>query len=40
VSRLEGDDAELFAAAMEAWLAKRAETGDAGEDADDIADAA
>ena len=34
VSRLEGDDAELFAAAMEAWLAKRAETGDAGEEAD------
>lgn len=41
VSRLEGDDAELFAAAMEAWLAKRAETGDAGEDvAEDVADAA
>ena len=40
VSRLEGDDEEMFAAAMESWLAKRAETGDAGEDADDIADAA
>lgn len=41
VSRLEGDDADAFAAAMEAWLAKRAETGDTGEDAgEDVADAA
>ena len=40
VSRLEGDDADAFASAMEAWLAHR-ETGDAGEDAgEDIADAA
>lgn len=41
VAKLEGDDAEMFAAAMEAWLAQRAETGDAGEDAgEDVADAA
>lgn len=41
VAKLEGDDAELFAAAMEAWLAKRDEAGDAGDAGeDDIADAA
>lgn len=40
VSRLEGDDAELFAAAMEAWLAQRAEAGDAGDAGEDVADAA
>jgi hypothetical protein len=40
VSRLEGDDAELFAAAMEAWLAQRAEMGDASDEAGDEADAA
>lgn len=38
VSKLEGDDAELFADAMEAWLAKRDADADAGED--DVADAA
>ena len=39
VARLEGDDADAFASAMESWLAKRAETGDTG-NADDVADVA
>jgi len=36
IAKLDGDDAELFAAAMEAWLAER----DAKRDAGDVADAA
>lgn len=39
VSRLEGDDADAFAAAMEAWLAQRAEASDA-DTVEDVADAA
>ena len=39
VSRLEGDDAELFAAAMEAWLSKRDADADTGNE-DDVADVA
>lgn len=39
VAKLDGDDAEMFAAAMEAWLAERDAKRDAG-DAGDVADAA
>ena len=40
VAKLEGDDADAFAAAMENWLAQRAEMGDANDTTDDVADAA
>lgn len=40
VAKLEGDDAELFAAAMEEWLEKREAKRDAGDAGEDVADAA
>ena len=39
IAKLDGDDAELFAAAMEAWLVERDAKRDA-DTAEDVADAA
>jgi len=40
IAKLDGDDAELFAAAMEAWLAERDAKRDADTGVEDVADAA